>query len=465
MSKIKTTYIDLVLYCKENNCEIITNESDYINQKGRKTISIISSCKHQIDNVRINDFLIKKKYIVCKPCTTLKNSNRYSDLVTLCISKGCKIVTTEEEFNAMVRRDKFNIISKCGHSSNNVNISGFKDRDQLILCKSCISENRKNFNNNNSEFNSMQIEADSINIIKDNIKDSILEKTVEGCKADIIIKPNSIDENLWLPVQVKGTIKKLKTGYYSFSIHKNYYENTIIILVAIDDKKVWIMDNSIINGKDTIALGGKESIYNKYEVKIEELNEKIIDFYNKNESYYITKENVNIPTSKSQKLEHTSRLLRQKINYLTFIEPEINNITYDFIINNYKIQEKVAIKQTKESTHVSFECYIASFRKHNGRDKETPTTSNRGLSRKAIYTCYERGDNDFYWINLEDSSIFFIIPEWRMIEKKLVNIKTKNESSLYIPQDITKKEHWLNKYIYNYNDDNKEKLLELFKND
>jgi hypothetical protein len=102
---------------------MITSKDDYINQKGRKIISITSSCKHISGNVRINDFIVKNKYIICNKCVILQESKRYIDLVNLCLSKDCKILTTEEEFNDMVRKDKFNIISKCGHPSNNVNIS------------------------------------------------------------------------------------------------------------------------------------------------------------------------------------------------------------------------------------------------------------------------------------------------------------------------------------------------------
>jgi hypothetical protein len=454
---VKILYDDLIEYCEINKCKIETTRTDYENQTGRKIISIISSCKHKSGNVRVNDFLIKRKHIICNKCIILKASNRYTEIVNLCISKSCKLITTEEEFNDVIRKDKINIISKCGHPSYNVDICGFKIRDQFVLCKDCQSENKKNFNNNNSQFNSMQIETDSINIIKKNIKNIILEKTVEGCKADIIIKPNNINENLWLPIQIKSSLNKQKTGYYNFMIHKNYYENTIIILVAITDNRIWILDNTLVNGKPTVALGGKESVYNKYEVKVDELDNKIIEFYNNHKSYHITLENANIPVSKSQQLEHIYRLLRkEKINYLTFIEPDTNNITYDFIINNFKVQEKVAIKNKKLA-------YISAFRKHDGSN-DTVIKSKRGLSRKHNYACYKKGDNDFYWINLIDTTFFLIIPEDKLIEKEMINTTNGKETRLYIPEpdNIFNKTHWLKDYIYNYNEDNKERLINIF---
>ena len=73
-----------------------------------------ASCNHESPNVRVNELLVKGKYIICNKCVKLKESNRFNELIELCKSKNCKIVTTEEEFNDMVRKDKIEIISSCG---------------------------------------------------------------------------------------------------------------------------------------------------------------------------------------------------------------------------------------------------------------------------------------------------------------------------------------------------------------
>lgn len=471
---MKTSYEELVNYCTINKCEMVTTKIQYLSQTGRKTIRIISSCNHESNVKSINDFLNKKKYIICNKCIILKNSNRYNNLVQLCLDKKCKLLTTEKEFNDAKRKDTINIISTCGHQSTNVNIYRFKTIDQFIICKDCQSDKKKNFNNNNSVFNSMEIEASSINIIKENLTNIILEKTVEGCKADIIIKPNNINKNEWLPIQIKSTINKQKNGYYSFVIHKNNYENTIIILVAINDKKIWIMNNDLINGKHTLGLGGKVSIYNDCEVKLTELNAKLIEFYNKYNKYHTTFENANIPVSKSQQLEHQFRLLRkEKINYLIFNDADVNNITYDFTINGYKVQEKVATKQDRNATkqdrisdkQTEYTCYTTKFRKHNGSIKNEIIKTHRGLTNKHNYVCYNKGDNDFYWINLTDSKYFLIIPENKMIEYKMIETDNKSPATLYIPEpvNILAKNHWLKDYMFNYDEDCKDKLLLLFK--
>ncbi len=458
MSKLKVDYEHILEFCRDNNCKLITSKLEYNNETGRKIISIISSCNHESPNVRVNELMVKGKYIICNKCVKLKESNRFNELIELCKSKNCKIVTTEEEFNDMVRKDKIEILSSCGHISANVNISDFKNRNQYVICKECQSKNKKKFNNNNESFNSMQIEADSIDIIKNNIKNIILEKTVDGCKADLIIKPLNNNKNEWLPIQIKSTVNKRQTGYYNFMIHKNKYENMIIILIAITDKKIWIMDSELVNGKDSIGLGGIKSIYNNYEVKIDDLDNKLTEYYNKYTNYHITNECANMPTSKSQQQEHQFRLLRQtKLNYLTFIEPNISNTTYDFTINNYKIQEKVGIYKKDGG-------YVAKFRKHDGKHNTEIVKTKHGLCRKQKYTCYKKSDNDFYWINLVESKYFFIIPENKMIEKKVIETENGNSSVLYIPEpdNIINKSHWLQNYMYDYEKNNKEKLINLF---
>jgi hypothetical protein len=220
---VKQTYEEIVKFAKDNNCNVITTKEEYENLIGKKKeISMLSSCGHKQTFVGINDLFFRNKGIICKNCIILKN--KYNLLVELCISNGCKIITTEKEYFDMIKRGKINIISKCGHNSNDILIDGLK-KTQYILCKDCVSTNRKKFNNNNSSFNTMQIEADSIKIIKEKLTSIILEKTVEGCKADLIIKPNKIKENKWLSIQVKATIKKNIENNYIFSFKKNNYEN------------------------------------------------------------------------------------------------------------------------------------------------------------------------------------------------------------------------------------------------
>ena len=63
-----------------------------------------------------------------------------------------------------------------------------------------------------------------------------------------------------------------------------------------------------------------------------------------------------------------------------------------------------------------------------------------------------------------ESKYFFIIPEQIMIEKKVIETENGNSSVLYIPEvdNIINKSHWLQNYMYNYEKNNKEKLITIF---
>ena len=51
-----------------------------------------------------------------------------------------------------------------------------------------------------------------------------------------------------------------------------------------------------------------------------------------------------------------------------------------------------------------------------------------------------------------------------MIEKKVIETENGNSSVLYIPEvdNIINKSHWLQNYMYDYEKNNKEKLINLF---
>ena len=76
---------------------------------------------------------------------------------------------------------------------------------------------------------------------------------------------------------------------------------------------------------------------------------------------------------------------------------------------------------------------------------------------KRKYIPYEKGDNDFYWIWLENSDNFFVFPEKILIEKDLIKTSEDNSDKKYIVhiyinmKDNTDK-YWYNSYKFNIND-------------
>jgi hypothetical protein len=152
--------------------------------------------------------------------------------------KGCKLLTTENEYNKMTERyKKVDIISKCGHENKNVNYQMLMSlRECGLFCRSCVIKSirdpqiiRQNGKNKNINTN---IERDGFNIIKKNVHVYLdIIKTNECCLADFYYKPKWISKNLWLPVQLKVT-NVINNNCYSFK-YSTKYSNMIIIKVII----------------------------------------------------------------------------------------------------------------------------------------------------------------------------------------------------------------------------------------
>jgi hypothetical protein len=263
-------------------------------------------------------------------------------------------------------------------------------------------------------------------------------RTNEGCLIDLLFKPKC-DSIFWLPFQVKTTVRK-SHGIYSFKIHKNIYKNMLILLIAIEDKKIWLVDNEIVNGKSNLSIGsGKKSIYTKYEVSVNELEFKIIECYKDFEKYLITKDEANIPISKDCKKEYIYQLLRiDKLPFINFIRPHRNQMVYDFTINNYKVQEKIA-SITKNSYYIILS---KSFGKTN--------------------KCYDKEDNDFYWIHFPDNKHFLIIPENILIEKEIIGNYQRTPKSISFLKTFPRS-HWLFPYLHSYETLDEVKIKNIFK--
>ena len=118
----------------------------------------------------------------------------------------------------------------------------------------------------------------------------------------------------------------------------------------------------------------------------------------------------------------------------------VEGLKYDFTINGYKVQEKVAgvRKDRSNSYWISFYC------------------NNSKIEKKRQYKSYAKGDNSFYWIWLEDNpKEFYLFPEEVLIERNIVDRKTGPKPVLGINNT-----NWTKEYLYSFNDKNK--LIDLF---
>ena len=79
---------------------------------------------------------------------------------------------------------------------------------------------------------------------------------------------------------------------------------------------------------------------------------------------------------------------------------------------------------------------------------------------KKIRQTYEVGDCHFYWLNCKNTSLFYVIPENKLIETGFLGNLDGKIKSLTI-STTNKKTFWTKDYLFDYDNLNKEKLCEI----
>ena len=226
-------------------------------------------------------------------------------------------------------------------------------------------------------------------------------------------------------VQMKSTEKPRSNNAYKFN-YRSKYINCIIMCICESDKKIWIFNGNTMITKG-ITIGLKKSKYDEFEITKDTIHEKLTQYYNTFPKYDF--ETIDIPITSNQKLERENRIYRETmIPCINFIRNERQALVYDFIVNGYKVQEKVSSKMKNgNGTHFHLD-------KSNG---------------KKNFTSYKTGDNDFYWLNVNNKQHFYIIPEDILISKKFIN--TDKTSSIFLtPNSKINNNIWANEYLFDY---------------
>jgi hypothetical protein len=120
---------------------------------------------------------------------------------------------------------------------------------------------------------------------------------------------------------------------------------------------------------------------------------------------------------------------------LTFIRNERQGLVYDFIVNGLKVQEKVSLKMKNTNGSTGSKCNLD---KSDGR-----------INGKKQRISYQKGDNDFYWLNVNKKH-FYIIPEHELISRNIIN--TDTTASITLTPDAKRKckNSWTNEYLFDY---------------
>lgn len=363
--------------------------------------------------------------------------------------KNCKLLGDENNYiiQKIKKKIKVKYIAACGHE-NIVQFDNFKYKNSGIKCPKCIttenSISKRKCQNITNDGQSIwhNIEDISIEYLREIFKNNYeLKRTEEGCLADFAIRNNNSMEDKWLPIQLKVTNYESKFGY-SFNCSKKY-KDCVILLLCWFNKKIWILNGNEITINKRITIGIKKSKYDIFECK--DKNDVIIRLNQYLNSYFLNNiNNINKPISIFCQKEQKFKKIREQITFLHFIYPERTYLPYDFMINNYKIQEKVSTKCKK----VKCACQTIISR---SKDRST---------MKKRY--YKEEDNDYYWINHYNENDFYIIPVQVLIDRDYITTDKKQatKTSLYISNtDLLDY-----KFQYNNIENNKERILKLFNN-
>jgi len=438
----KYTYTQVEQIFQQKGCLLQT--TTYVNQLEK--LNYIASCGHN-NSISLKMFM-RGNGIKCKSCAldflTYEKTSNYFE------SKNCKLCYTKEEFESYYKKNtqKLKYIASCGHE-NNVCWKNFYGLNQGIQCPSCINKNtgiklQQLYSGKNSngaleqEYSGIQYFTSLVNSKYD------IKKTFDGCKADIALKPKTCELDKWLCIQVKTTNIKNERGQYYFRLNNSNYEDCLLLCIYEEDKKIWLIPYDDVKGQKTIGIA-KKSKYNKYEVTEDKIFESLNIFYITMPLFEYNI--INIPASKSQQQEQEFRNLREnKIDFIKFINHDIEGLVYDFKIGNKKVQEKVG-SYCKEN---NLNMFSFNLIKYDCR-----------INGKCKYKCYEEGDNDLYWLHCKNRK-FYVIPESILIEKGFIGKNCKKQKIYVSPTNTNTA--WCNKYLFDYDNIEKERLLKIINN-
>jgi len=378
-------------------------------------------------------------------------ANVYENIIEEFNKRNCKLLTTKEEHNEILKMEKkttiykLNYTASCGHN-HIVFYNVFKSRGTGIICPNC--KNKKNGNikktqiKNNEISKTITTEQEHTFIIKfcellnNNFE---IIKAFDGCNVDLIFRPKNITQDNWVGIQVKTTNVRHLT--YSFHINNNY-KNCLLLFYCCEDESMWLIPENIIENQKKVSIGYYKSKYNIYKINKDIIFDKLNEYYHNTTKFSFEK--LDTPNCIYQQREKEFRKYREeKIDFIIFEYDNMEGTVYDFKINNLKIQEKVT-KIFKQENKYKFSLY-----KSNG-------------SKNKIQ--YDIGDNDFYWLNCDNKKHFFVIPEKVLIDRGLIGNKNNTLClTVTIKETFHKHNAWLQPYLFNYENIAKERLLNILK--
>jgi hypothetical protein len=405
----------------------------------------------------------KSEYRLCVKCVNeIAHENQritYEVVEERFNEQGLTLITTEKEYEEkrLLLCDNITYIAQCGHER--TSRIGSVLRMEQFECLKCtqvrVSKTlQENATTEDGIASGNYLEYQALCLLKENVQD-VFEVKKLGCGtlADCAVRPLGNTENEWLPIQLKSTKHKNKRNIYSFDFRKKDYSGMIVICSVINDKRYFIYEGSEVKGKATIRISLNEKRLKKeYESEVSAvmIKTKLMKYY---DTYTLTSyECLNKPLCKTHKRESEFIFHREtNLSFLPFEYPEIDNLVYDFTINNFKVQEKVC-----QIYHKCDNAIVSIITKNSKR-------KNGKLTRGPYY----KGDNDFYWFHHPDKKMFYLIPEMLMLKwEKLKTEKTEGKRSIIFYQEPNILDNKMTKeaqdYLFNYDILDINKLKSIF---
>ncbi len=435
------------------NCNINKSITEYFIDKtniayGRK--SKCKQCEYKVKNKKLDptDNIVLNETYEDKQKRLNKRKKKYDDIYKIFQDKDCELLTTQEEYENIYNLTyfKYKFKTACCKSINQVDLKNFVYKNVGIKCKECLKKTMCNNENNlikfkNNEFNApstVYLEHTCYLYIKTLLdKDFIVNKTEHYAQADFILKPINNNKDEWLKVQLKTTEKHVNEQYIFKMSNKNY-DNHLLCLFCFNDKRIWLMDGKIAKNYVNISVGTSDKTkYKQYEVS-DNIVDKINEFYNSLTKYKENDCSIYNNIYRIREQEYFKK--RENMKYLKLEYPEIEGTVYDLLINKYKVQDKACGKIKTENA------YSIPLIRHIGRKK----------------TNYKINDNDFYWIWLDNTNYFFIIPQQILIDNNYISTEENNKCKTYL-YIVLNSNKWYNEYKYDITDpDLENKLSNIF---
>jgi len=375
----------------------------------------------------------------------------YDALVQVFLDKDSILKLLPEEFEDIqgLQKTILYFTAKCGHDSH-ASFTNFKNKNTGVICRQCSlakDVGNKKLKVSNEISNGHITEQLSFQFLSNLISHNFLvEKTNEGCQADMVVRPKDIVEDQWLKIQLKAT-KCCLHGIYNFKNLNKDYTHCLIVLISLSDGKVWIIPYEAVKHLSSLSIGKTNSIYNKYLVNQTNIISAFNNYYNSTKLFELEQCKIPRTLASCQELLYAKRRI-ERLEFFSFEKPQFDGTVYDFIMNGFKHQEKVSTYVAKKNY------YVCQLCKHGNNEKQRQY--------------YQAGDNDFYWLWIKDSTIFYVVPDQILLDQKCIVAENETKEGykmmcLYPHRKVESKYNFLDEYKFDLDNLNQEQMKILLK--